>query len=53
MLNLLQVAFQHWLEVLLKNAVLDSDTIGPIGRIYLQSGIVPVKWETIPDGHNR
>lgn len=44
------LAFQHWLELLLKNAVLDGDTIRQIDRIYLQSGIASVKWETIPEG---
>ncbi|AHK18360.1 hypothetical protein BF17_02485 [Yersinia similis] len=44
------LAFQHWLDLLLKDAVLDGDTIRQIDRIYLQSGIASVKWETIPEG---
>ncbi|WP_075339278.1 DUF1281 domain-containing protein [Yersinia enterocolitica] len=44
------LAFQHWLDLLLKDAVLDGDTIRQVDRIYLQSGIASVKWETIPEG---
>lgn len=44
------LAFQHWLDLLLKDAELDGDTIRQIDRIYLQSGIASVKWETIPEG---
>ena len=42
------LAFQHWLELLLKDAVLNQDSIRQIERIYLQSGLASVKWETIP-----
>jgi len=42
------LAFQHWLELLQKDAVLNQDTIRQIDRIYLQSGLASVKWENIP-----
>lgn len=42
------LAFQHWLDLLLKDAVLNQGHIRQIERVYLQSGLASVKWETIP-----
>ena len=42
------LAFQHFLELLQKDVVLNQDTVRQIDRIYLQSGIASVKWENIP-----
>ncbi|WP_315708192.1 DUF1281 domain-containing protein [Brenneria uluponensis] len=41
------LAFQHWLELLQKDAVLNPDTIRQIDRIWMQSGLSAVRWETI------
>lgn len=42
------LAFQHWVELLQKDAVLNPDTVRQIDRIWTQSGLDSVKWETIP-----
>jgi hypothetical protein len=42
------LAFQHWLDLLVKDVALNQDNIRQIERLYLQSGIASVKWETIP-----
>ncbi|WJV54909.1 DUF1281 domain-containing protein [Prodigiosinella aquatilis] len=42
------LAFQHWLELLQKDAVLNPDTVRQIDRIWMQSGLSAVRWETIP-----
>ncbi|WOY03127.1 DUF1281 domain-containing protein [Dickeya fangzhongdai] len=41
-------AFEQWLGLLQKDAVLNDDTIRSIERIYHQSGIGAVKWENVP-----
>lgn len=41
-------AFQHFLELLEKDAWLDSATISRMEKIYLQSGIDAVRWDSIP-----
>ncbi|MEH0834814.1 DUF1281 domain-containing protein [Pectobacterium cacticida] len=42
-------AFESWLILLLKDAVLDAETIRAIDRLYHQSGLGALKWENIPD----
>ncbi len=42
------LAFQHWLELLQKDAVLNPDTVRQIDRIWTQSGLSAVRWETFP-----
>ncbi|MCB5301825.1 DUF1281 domain-containing protein [Yersinia bercovieri] len=42
------LAFQHWLELLQKDAVLHPDTVRQIDRIWTQSGLGTVRWEAIP-----
>jgi len=42
------LAFQHFLELLEKDAWLDSQVISRMERIYLQSGVDCLKWESIP-----
>ncbi len=41
-------AFQYWLELLQQDPQLNAEVIRQIDRIYLQSGIASVKWESIP-----
>ncbi len=41
-------AFQHFLELLDRDALLDNVTLSKMDRIWLQSGIGDVKWEAIP-----
>lgn len=41
-------AFQHFLELLEKDVWLDSAAISRMEKIYLQSGIGAVKWESVP-----
>ncbi|WGC20732.1 DUF1281 domain-containing protein [Enterobacter ludwigii] len=42
------VAFQHFLELLERDAWLDSQVISRMERIYLQSGVDTLRWESIP-----
>jgi|SRR5471032_85572 len=42
------LAFQHWLELLQKDAVLNPDTVRQIDRIWTQSGLSAARWETFP-----
>lgn len=42
-------AFESWLALLPKDAVLDAETIRAIDRLYHQSGLGALKWENIPD----
>lgn len=41
-------AFQHFIELLEKDAWLDSTTLSRMEKIWLQSGIDAVKWSDIP-----
>ncbi|AUX71602.1 DUF1281 domain-containing protein [Erwinia pyrifoliae] len=41
-------AFQHFLELLEKDAWLDGATLSRMEKIWLQSGIDGLKWENIP-----
>lgn len=42
-------AFEQWLGLLVKNAVLDGETIKTIERLYHQSCIGAVRWGNLPD----
>ncbi|HEI2455704.1 TPA: DUF1281 domain-containing protein [Escherichia coli] len=42
-------AFEQWLGLLLKDAVLDDETIKAIDRLYHQSCIGAVRWGNLPD----
>lgn len=42
------LAFQHFLELLEKDAWLDSQVISRMERIYIQSGVDSLKWESLP-----
>ncbi|PXY62005.1 hypothetical protein DMY04_24230, partial [Enterobacter hormaechei subsp. steigerwaltii] len=42
-------AFESWLALLLKDAILDAETIRAVDRLYHQSGLGALKWENIPD----
>lgn len=41
-------AFQHFLELMEKDAWLDSATIARMEKIWVQSGLETLKWESIP-----
>ncbi|EBY8685156.1 DUF1281 domain-containing protein [Salmonella enterica] len=41
-------AFQHFLELLEKDAWLDGTTVSRMEKIYLQSGLSAVKWDNLP-----
>jgi hypothetical protein len=41
-------AFEQWLGLLLKDAALNGETIKCIDRLYQQSGLASLKWESIP-----
>lgn len=42
-------AFEQWLGLLVKDAVLDEETIKTIDRLYHQSCIGAVRWGNLPD----
>ncbi|MDF7679950.1 DUF1281 domain-containing protein [Enterobacteriaceae bacterium ESL0689] len=42
------LAFDQWLELLLKDTVLDTEIVRRIDRLYHQSGLAALKWENIP-----
>lgn len=42
------LAFEQWLELLQKDAVLNPETIRTVDRHYHQSGLGALKWENIP-----
>lgn len=41
-------AYEQWLDMLQKDAVLDPDNVRIIDRLYHQSGLSALKWESIP-----
>ena len=41
-------AFESWLALLLKDAILDAEAIRAVDRLYHQSGLGALKWENIP-----
>lgn len=42
------LAYEQWLELLKRDAVLNADNIRLIDRLYHQSGLGELKWENIP-----
>ncbi|MCX8959122.1 DUF1281 domain-containing protein [Erwinia psidii] len=42
------LAYEQWLGLLLKDAVLDTETVRLTERLYHQSGLGALKWENIP-----
>lgn len=43
-------AFQHFVEILEKDTWLDNSAINRMERIYVQSGVSALKWETLSHG---
>ncbi|MEW5291587.1 DUF1281 domain-containing protein [Erwinia papayae] len=43
------LAYEQWLGLLMKDAVLDAETIRLTERLYHQSGLEALKWENIPE----